>query len=388
MRLAVYTDYVYVREGETVYAERAFSLFLVRLATRLGRLTLIGRLNPAPGRARYPIPAGSRFVPLPYYERLSDPIPVVRATLRSLRAFWRALDEIDAVWLLGPHPLSVLFAVLARGRGRRVFLGVRSNLPVYTRWRHPERGSFHAASWALDAVWRLLSRRCPAIVVGPELRRRYEGASELLEIAVSLVEEKDILDVDVARRRSYEEELTIVSVGRIAEEKNPLALAEVLASLNDGVDARWRLVVCGEGPLEEALAARLSELGVDGRAELRGYVPAEEMPAVYRSGHFLLHSSWTEGLPQVLIEAFAAGLPVVATEVGGIREAVGSAVRLVPAGDVPAAAGALLELTSSPAARERLVRAGLNYAHAHTIDHEVDRVARFVAAGSAHTGPG
>jgi glycosyltransferase involved in cell wall biosynthesis len=47
------------------------------------------------------------------------------------------------------------------------------------------------------------------------------------------------------------------------------------------------------------------------------------MRAAYRSSHFLLHTSWTEGLPKVLIEAFAAVLPVVATDVGGIREAVG-----------------------------------------------------------------
>lgn len=380
VRLAVYTDYVYVRAGGEVYAERAFSFFLARLATRLDALTLIGRLNPAAGQARYPIPPGSRFAALPYYESLAHPIPVLRSTSRSLRTFWRALDEVDAVWLLGPHPLAIAFAAVALARRRRVFLGVRADLPVYVRRRHPGRRAYHLAADALDAVWRALSRFCPAVVVGPELRRRYRSAGSLLEIAVSLVEQEDLVDLAVARSRDYGSELTILSVGRIAEEKNPLALATVLATLCAAEPDRWRLLVCGEGPLEAPLAARLVELGVADRAELRGYVAAESMPEAYRSSHLLFHSSWTEGLPQVLIEAFAAGLPVVATDVGGIREAVGGAVELVAPGDDDAAVGTLRRLADSGERRSRLVEEGLAYAREHTIDREVDRLAGFLTA--------
>jgi glycosyltransferase involved in cell wall biosynthesis len=100
---------------------------------------------------------------------------------------------------------------------------------------------------------------------------------------------------------------------------------------------------------------------------------------LYRDSHALLHVSWTEGLPQVLFEAFAAGLPVVATDVGGIREAVGEAVALVPPGDPAAAAAALRRVADDDAYRVGLIERGLELARSHTIDSETGRVAAFLA---------
>jgi glycosyltransferase involved in cell wall biosynthesis len=170
-------------------------------------------------------------------------------------------------------------------------------------------------------------------------------------------------------------------VGRLEPEKNPLLMADVLARLDAG-RARWRLVVCGEGPMGAPLARRLEELGMGERAELRGYVPfGPALLELYRGCHALLHVSFTEGLPQVLLEAFAAGLPVVATDVGGIREAVGDAALLVPPDDPAAAAEALAKIAADAELRARLVRAGNRYVRRRTIDVEVSRLASFLRAG-------
>jgi glycosyltransferase involved in cell wall biosynthesis len=156
-------------------------------------------------------------------------------------------------------------------------------------------------------------------------------------------------------------------------------LADALARLNRDGRSRWRLVVCGEGELRPELEARLAELGEADRADVLGYVRfGDQLAAQYRGSHVMLHTSWTEGLPQVLVEAFAAGPPVVAADVGGIAQAVGEAAVLVPPGDADAAARALSTLASDQAARERLVRAGLAYARAHTVEAETFRVARFL----------
>ena len=114
------------------------------------------------------------------------------------------------MWLLGPHPLAIVFALLAALRGRRVVLGVRQDLPAYVRNRHPGRRLMIAAASLLEAAFRLLARRSSVIVVGPELARRYRGARDLLEITVSLVDESDVVAPEVAKARSYDGELRLI----------------------------------------------------------------------------------------------------------------------------------------------------------------------------------
>jgi glycosyltransferase involved in cell wall biosynthesis len=355
-------------------------LFLARLAVSLERMVILGRLDPAGGRSHYRLPPEIEFVGLPHYESQVRFVQLARSLVRSLLGFWRALGEVDRVWLFGPHPVALAFALLARVRGRDVVLGVRQDLPAYARSRRPRRRWTHVAADVLDATYRALARRFATVVVGPGLARRYRAAPRLLPISVSLVEQAEIVSIESALERTYDGELRALSVGRLEAEKNPLLLADVLSRL-DG-NRSWRLVVCGEGDLARPLEARLTELGARERAELRGYVPIDSgLRELYRSSHALLHLSLTEGLPQVLFEAFAAGLPVVATAVGGVAEAVGDAALLVPPNDADAAANALARIAADAGLRARLVERGLALVRRCTIESETARVVAFLSDG-------
>jgi glycosyltransferase involved in cell wall biosynthesis len=381
VRLAVYTDYSYRREADgTVYGERAFVLFLSALSRHVDQLVVVGRLDPRPGRSHYRL-THADFVGLPFYASLTRPHEAIWSMLRSLRHFWRVLDDVDAVWLLGPYIHSIAFVVLAVVRRRRVTLGVRQDLPALTRTRHPGRKWLQLAADALESTWRLLARRLPIVVVGPELARHYRRACAILPIAVSLVSARHIAPAGLARERPYDAALTAISVGRLEREKNPLLLADVLARLRERGHP-WRLLVCGEGPMQVDLVDRLRELGLLEYADVRGYVPIEEgLLDLYRSSHAFLHVSFSEGLPQVLFEAFAAALPVVATAVGGVPDAVGDAGLLIPPADAHAATIALERIAGDAALRDRLVAAGIERVSAHTLEHESGRVAAFVTGG-------
>jgi glycosyltransferase involved in cell wall biosynthesis len=210
------------------------------------------------------------------------------------------------------------------------------------------------------------------VVVGPELARNYSRARAVLPVTVAMVDEEDI-----APPRQGESGLSVLSVGRLETEKNPLLLADVLAGLVEH-DPRWRLVLAGEGPLRGELEERLASLGVEEHADLRGYVPVDAgLHELYRSADFFLHVSWTEGLPQVIFEAFAARLPVVATAVGGVPDAAGEAALLVPPGSAEAAVEALVRLADDSALRARLVESGVERVRQHTTAVEVRRVAEF-----------
>ena len=136
--------------------------------------------------------------------------------------------------------------------------------------------------------------------------------------------------------------------------------------------------MCGEGDLAAALEARIEQRGLSDHCELRGYVPLDGgLFDLYRRSNAFLHVSRTEGLPQVLIEAYASGLPTVATAVGGVRS-LGDCSLLVEAGDAAAAAGAVDALIADAGLRERLIAAGLRRARSATMEVEARKLARFI----------
>lgn len=381
MRLAVYTDYTYKQDSFGVSGERAFVRFMTGLRPLVERLVLVGRLDPDPGRSHYPLGEDVEFVGLPYYASLTRPLEVVRSFAGSARRFWRVLDDVDTVWLLGPYAHTIGFVIVALGRGRRVVLGVRQDLPRYVRSRHPDKRWMHLAADGLEAAFRALARRLPVVVVGADLAERYATSSRLLELMVSLVREADVVAESEALARAESPIRRLLSVGRLDREKNPMLLLDVIAALH-AAEPEWRLVVVGDGPMRAQLEARTEELELGEVVDIRGYVPIDgELPRLYRSADAFLHVSWTEGVPQVLFEAFAAGLPVVATDVGGVGRAVGDAAVLVGPGDAEAAAAALRRLGGDPSLRRQLIRDGLGRVREHTLEAETRRLVAFLERG-------
>jgi glycosyltransferase involved in cell wall biosynthesis len=153
------------------------------------------------------------------------------------------------------------------------------------------------------------------------------------------------------------EDVLIVSAARLDPQKNPLALLEAFATAAAG-DPRCRLLLAGEGSLREAAGERAAQLGIAGQVSFLG-VRADMPELLSACDVFALASGW-EGHPLSAMEAMAAGLPVVATAVGGVPEIVSDGVTglLVPAGDTPALASALQCLVRNPQRRRELGEAG------------------------------
>ena len=257
MRLAVYTDYVYWRDGDAVFAERAFALFLARLDELFDDLVLVGRVSARPSGGYYRLRPGIELVALPNHPGLlASPRSTARALIGSIKPVWDLLPRVDAIWLLGPHPLVPVMAALATVRRRPFAVGVRQDTPRYVRRRYPRSRVAWLAADLLEGLNLAMARRAPTVVVGPELAHRYRRAPRLLPIVVSLVREKDIVTLEQALSRPYAGQLCALSVGRLEREKNPLLLADIADRLQRA-GGRWRIEVCGDGPLRGALAERL-----------------------------------------------------------------------------------------------------------------------------------
>jgi glycosyltransferase involved in cell wall biosynthesis len=230
------------------------------------------------------------------------------------------------------------------------------------QWARGLRGAFYLA------LERFAARRCDRIVcVGEEQRRdalRFHVAPEDKLVVIrnaAPVPEPAGPDERAARRAELDlapDALAVGLVGRLAPQKGAGDFLRAAAALLP----RHRSVVClllGAGPLEAELRglARRLELPAE-RFRFLGY--RENAARLYPAFDVVALSSHYEGLPYVLLEAMACGVPVAATDVLGSREVIvhESSGLLVPPGDPPRLAEALLRLLDDRELRARLGAAG------------------------------
>ena len=383
-RIGLYVDDVYrlvPRQGrEVISSDRAFLVFAAEVAERFDGLVIFGRAQQGE-EIEHELPVSTRIVQLPYYEDLTRVGELLRATPGTVRRMWRGLDDVEIVWIFGPHPLALVFVLLALLRRKRTVLGIRQDTRAYYRNRL-RAGIWRPAlalTWTIDLAFRLLGRRLPVTAVGPEIVRSYGGGSNVYEMTVTLVRSADV--AAHPSTRDWNDQIHLLTVGRLEQEKNPVLLLQAFQQLEALRPGRYRLTYVGRGPLEREVAKRAAAAGLAERVNLAGYVPyGPRLLELYRSAHMFVHVSLTEGLPQVLVEALACGVPVVATDVGSVRALLEGedAGLLVPPARADLLVDAILELTDDHQLRRRMSERGLERVRALTLEHEAERVADFV----------
>lgn len=185
---------------------------------------------------------------------------------------------------------------------------------------------------------------------------------------------------DVARElraRPAQAPVRICSIARFAPPKDHRTLLAALAALRS---QSWELDLVGDGPLEEEMRRLASQLGLAERVRFLGYV-ADPAPVLAGAQVFVL-SSRSEAFPRSVLEALRAGLPVVASAVGGVGEAVTDGINglLVPAGNPELLAAALERLLADAPLRKSMgARARAAYERRFRLKYMVDSTAAIYA---------
>lgn len=147
----------------------------------------------------------------------------------------------------------------------------------------------------------------------------------------------------------------VLMVARLERPKDPLLALDALAQLRD---VPWRFTLVGDGPMRSAVEARIEKHRLRDRVSLPGVVG--DVPQRLADAQLFLLASRREGLPLSVLEAMRAGLPVVATDAGGVCEAVEDGVTgfVTPRDDTAALRDALRALLTDAALRTRMGAAG------------------------------
>ena len=144
-------------------------------------------------------------------------------------------------------------------------------------------------------------------------------------------------------------EVVLVAVGRLAPQKDPLTLLDALARVVPAYP-HVRLALVGDGPLRDAVASRVTELGLQDHVQAVG-VRSDVFDLLAGADGYVSSARW-EGLPRTVLEAVAMGVPVVTTDVGGVRDIIEDGVSglLVPSADPDALATMLKCVLDAPVA--------------------------------------
>jgi colanic acid/amylovoran biosynthesis glycosyltransferase len=337
-------------------------LHIYRQITGLKRCTPVVIAQKRENAERYPFEA-VQIVPKP--------------PMHVLRRFWfRQLR--DQPWQISDAEVRTLLAVLSEARARllHIYFGhiAVHLLPLIRAWKNPSIVSFHGADVMVDmnkpayrkATLQMLNAVTLVLVRSESLRRAVVDLgcdTKKIEIQRAGIP----LDQFPFRDRAVPEngQWRFVQAGRLIEKKGlPVTLRAFSTFLKQHPNAA--LTIAGEGPLLPELQRFARELGVADRVSFTGFISQEQLREIYYRSHIFLHPSQTgcdgnqEGIPNSMLEAMATGLPVFATEHGGIPEAIENGVSgvLVPERDDEALARALLSAAQDPGLLQRIGQAG------------------------------
>ncbi len=307
-----------------------------------------------------------------------EPVYMVgKPATHFLRRFWfRQL--LDQPWQISRVELEALARILDKADARllHIYFGhiAVHLLPLIRAWSHPSVVSFHGADVLVDmnkpayrrATGEMLATVRRVLVRSESLRRALvdlgcpAGKITILRAGIPLQEFP-------FRSRKFPEngEWRFVQACRLIEKKGLPTTLRAFASFV----ARYpkaRLTIAGEGPLLTNLQELASQLKIEGQVAFTGLISQEQLREIFYGAHVFLHPSETgrdgnqEGVPNSMLEAMASGLPVFATNHGGIPEAIENGVSgvLVPERDHDALDRALLEAAQNPDRLAKLARAG------------------------------
>ena len=373
-------------DGAIWEAEGSFARYVDSIAPYFDRVILSVPVFDTPPSSGSRLRASNvSLAPLPYFPGPRQFYPQL-LSIRPLLKKW--VEQCDVIHLRVPSPAAIFAFRIAEAARKPVFLlvvGDYEALLPHLGYRGLKKFLF--AKYVAFEEWalRYMTRRALTFANGAALQAKHAGdgvrVHETKTTTLSLADLATRTDTCGGRR------IKLLCVSRIDPRKGLRLLPSVVEQLvATGHDVSLDIVgptigLIGESE-RDAIVDEARRHGVAGRVSLRGPVALDQLIPLYREFDlFVLPTRPGEGIPRVLMEAMAAGLPIVTTDVSGIASLIsdGDNGLLVAEGSTEAVAAALARLITDPALRQQLIKNGYATARAHTLEQQADSLMQIVS---------
>jgi glycosyltransferase involved in cell wall biosynthesis/predicted metal-dependent phosphoesterase TrpH len=301
---------------------------------------------------------------VPFYEGMSLGVPGLPDLVETL-----AEGRYDVVHVTAPGPAGIAATLLNRIVGTPLIASYHTELAAYAGMRSGDGGIESMARAALGAFYGAPSlvlspspaadRSLLALGVDPGRLGRWERGVDVSRF-----------DPGKAAREDYPGEVKVLYAGRLTREKGVDLLAESFLRAHEA-DPRLHLLLAGGGPEEAELRAQLGE-----HATFLGWLEGEELARAYASSDIFLFCSTTDTYGQVVLEAGASGVPVVAVAEGGPASLIENRhTGMLCRPDADHIAGTVLRLAASPLQRRHLGASAVRAARARSWQAALEQLA-------------
>ena len=357
------------------WSDGGFPLQMAGIRSLFDEMTLIITKS-SPGRGGIALPADETVVtlPLPHGRDLRRKISFLTHLWYYIRTITPHINRSDVVHLPLPGDIPFLGIVLAMLLRKRVIVRYGSS------WVETSEGTL-MTSLTKFVMRRFAGGRNVMITTGDGADPPAKGVNWIFSTAIT---EKELRSIPIDTGRGLSAPPRLAYVGRLSGEKgvgNLIAAFEILA--REGMLPMPHCTIIGDGPQRRALEEQVAVAGLGDHFKFAGQLDREALSRSLQQLDFCVQPSLSEGFSKAWLDAFAHGLPVLASDVGAASQVIGGdGVRgwLVPPGDVRALADRLSRVLSDPFDWPSLRRSCREYTEKRTLEVWAEEIGRICAA--------
>ena len=377
----VYNVPFWMEHGRACTEHPAIGRYVEELARQASQVVVLAPERTDLGSITYVVQSDNVIVsPLPSYRNIQQ---FWFQALKYYFIFFRAAPKWDILTIRMPTHLGFPAFLAAAWNNKPVFLVVvGENLPYSKLWGYPLLKQWIANLDARlqDALMDFMAGHCLTFTNGEDLFRKLCRPGRHVHLMrSSTIRAADIAlpEKDTCQHSPYQ----VLTVGTIAPRKGTSLIPQVIASLNErDISVEWSYIGAPDGNSGEQemrlTMERATDLGVLSNLKFLGPMEWDLLNTFYRKCDLFVLPTYMEGVPRVILEAQAAGLPVISTSVGGIPQAVnnGKDGLLVTPGRSDEIVFAIEKVIQNPELRQQLIRNGIDSARKATIDVQTSQM--------------